>query len=116
MEPEQLFGALLLSWLFGSVLLIVQLTLRGRRLAAEFAARYPELYEALGRPRPGLLYSARRTRFTQFVVRRDFEQAGDARMNAKFEDYRRREARLLLVLLVSLCVVGLIILALRGGL
>lgn len=111
MEFEKAVGLVALGWLIGSVLLMGRLIRRGRELAAALAARYPETYEALGRPQPGYLQSARQRRFAQFVARREYEHIGDPALSAQFEDYRKAEARLLLALLAGLGVVALLVLA-----
>ena len=74
---------------------------RGRELAETLATRHPDTYAALGRPRPGYFESARRTRFAQFVGRRDFEQLSDDLLSAQFESYRKSEARLILSILAT---------------
>ena len=113
MEPDKAAGLIAVAWLIVAILLIARLIRQGRELAAALAARHPETYEALGRPRPGYFYSASRTRFAQFVARREYEQLGDPALAARFEDYRKAEARLLLSLLLSLAVVGLLVMAVR---
>lgn len=111
MEPDKALGLIALAWLVGAVLVMARSIRRGQALAAVFARRHPETYEALGRPRPGYLHSLRGKRFAQFVGRREFENLGDPALSAEFEAYRKAEARLLLALLASLVVVGLLVLA-----
>jgi hypothetical protein len=111
MEMEKLAGYIAVAWLIGAMLLLMRLVRRGRQLAADLAARHPETYEALGRPQPGFLHSVRRSQFARFVARREYENLGDSVLSAEFEDYRQAEARLLIVLLASLGVVGFLILA-----
>lgn len=77
------------------------------------ATRYPETYEALGRPEPGFLHSERRRQFSQFIARRAYEDIGDIALSAKFEEYRRAENRLLVSVLASLVIVVLLIFAVR---
>jgi hypothetical protein len=74
---------------------------KGRQLADALAARHPKIYQALGRPRPGYFESVRRTRFAQFVGRREFEKLADASLSADFEAYRKSEARLIICILAS---------------
>jgi len=114
-ETEKLVAFVALGWLIGAVLLMARSVRRGRGLAAVFAARHPERYAALGRPRPGFLYSVRRNRFAQFVARREFEELGDPELAAQFADYRRAETRLVLAVLASMVVVALLGLAVRYG-
>jgi len=94
MEPEKALGLVALGWLVGSLLVMARSIRRGRDLAEALATRHPVTYEALGRPRPGYLESVRRTRFAQFVGRREFETLDDGWLCAQFETYRKREARL----------------------
>lgn len=113
MGSEKILGFIALGWLVGAMLLMARLIRRGRKLAAALAARHPEAYEALGRPQPGYLESVRRSRFSRFVADREYEHLGDPGLAVQFEDYRRAEARLLLLLLVSLGVVALLVLTVR---
>ena len=95
MEYETALGLIALSWLIGSLLLMARCIRKGRDLADALAARHPETYEVLGRPRPGYFESVRRTRFAQFVGRREFENLVDGALVARFEAYRKAEARLI---------------------
>ena len=113
MEVEKVLGLIILGWLIGAVLLMARLVRRGRKLIMVLATRYPETYEALGRPRPGFLHSARRSQFSQFLSRRAYENIGDSALSAQFEEYRKAEVRLLVLLLVSLVIVALLVLTVR---
>jgi hypothetical protein len=113
MESEKALGLVALSWLIGSFLLMARSIRSGRDLAEELAARHPATYEALGRPRPGYLESVRRTRFAQFVGRREFEDLADGSLSAQFEAYRKSEARLVLSILASGVIVALLVFAVR---
>lgn len=113
MEPEKALGLIALAWLIGAMLLMMGSIRRGRELAQKLAARHPEVYEAIGRPLPGYLESVRRSRFAQFVARRQFENLGDPALAAQFETYRKYEARLILSLLASLLVVLLLVVVVR---
>ena len=113
MESDQVLGLIALGWLIGAVLLSARLVRRGRQLTAAFATQHPEVYEALGRPQPGFLQSARRSRFSQFMARREYENLDDPALSARFEGYRKAEARLLFSLLASLGGVAVLILTLR---
>lgn len=113
MEVEKLLGIVILGWLIGAVLLMARLIRRGQKLITLLATRYPETYEALGRPRPGFLQSARRRQFSQFLSRRTYENIGDPVLSAQFEEYRKAEVRLLILLLVSLVIVALVVLTVR---
>ena len=104
---------LALAWLVVSLLLMARSIRKGRELADALAMRHPEKYEALGRPRPGYFESIRRTRFAQFVGRREFESLPDGALSAAFEAYRRSEARLILSVLASGAVVALLAFAAR---
>lgn len=77
------------------------------------ATRYPETYEALGRPQPGFLHSERRRQFSQFMARRAYEDIGDSTLSAQFEEYRKAENRLLVSVLVSLVTVILLVFVVR---
>jgi hypothetical protein len=113
MESEKAIGLVALVWLIGSFLLMARSIRRGRDLAEALAMRDPTTYEALGRPRPGYFESVRRTRFAQFVGRREFENLADGSLSAQFEAYRKSEARLVLSLLGSGAIVALFAFAVR---
>jgi hypothetical protein len=101
MEFEKAIGLIALIWLVVSFLLMARSIRGGRDLAEQLATRHPEVYEALGRPRPGYLDSVRRTRFAQFVGRREFEDLDDESLSPQFEAYRKSEARLIISILAS---------------
>ena len=101
MDSEEIVGLAALTWLVVSLILMARFIRRGRDLAEALATRHPAAYEALGRPRPGYLESVRRTRFSQFVGRREFESLADGALSARFEAYRKSEARLILSILIS---------------
>lgn len=111
MDSDKALGLIALAWLIGALFLFARLIRRGRALATALATRHPQTYEALGRPQPGYLHSVQRSRFAQFVARREYENLGDPALSAQFEDYRKAEARLLLSLLVSLGVLALLLVA-----
>jgi len=113
MEIEKAVGLVALTWLVGSFLLMARSIRRGRDLAEALATRHPETYEALGRPRPGHFDSVRRTRFAQFVGRREFENLDDGSLAAQFEAYRKSEARLILSIIGSGVVLALLAVAVR---
>jgi len=113
MNLEQGAALVALTWLIGALLLMARSIRRGRELAAGLESRDPDTYEALGRPRPGFLYSPRRDRFSQFVARREYESLSDPVLAAKFEAYRRHEARLVVCLLASMGVVFLMVMVVR---
>jgi hypothetical protein len=113
MEFEKTLGLVALSWLVGSFLLMARSIRMGRDLAEALATRHPATYEALGRPRPGYFESLRRTRFAQFVGRREFESLADGSLSAQFETYRQSEARLVLSILASGVVVAVLAFAVR---
>ena len=101
MGLEKTLGLVALAWLVVSFLLMARSIRRGRDLAEALASRHPKTYEALGRPRPGYFDSVRRTRFAQFVGRREFQNIADGSLSAEFEAYRRSEARLILSIIAS---------------
>jgi hypothetical protein len=94
MQNESAVGIVALLWLFGSLLLMVRSIRTGRDLADSLAMRHPDTYEELGRPYPGYFESLRRTRFAQFVGRREFEDLPDPPLVSQFEAYRKSEATL----------------------
>jgi hypothetical protein len=114
-DADRLAGLIGLVWLIMAVVLMAGSVRRGRRLAAELANRHPELYEALGRPMPGLLDSPRRSRFARYVGTREYRELDDPSLVREFETHRQAEGRVLLFLLASLAVLGLLMLALRPG-
>lgn len=113
MGLKQAVAFIALGWLIGALLLMGRSIRRGRELAETLAKRHPEIYKALGRPRPGYLHSVRRDRFAQFVGRREFENLADPELSARFEDYRKYDRWLVLSVLASLVVVALFIFAIR---
>ncbi|MDA0204982.1 MAG: hypothetical protein O2795_06505 [Acidobacteria bacterium] len=113
LESENAVGLVALIWLIGSFLLMVRSIRRGRDLAQELATRHPSTYEELGRPRPGYFENVRRTRFAQFVGRREFENLGDRSLAAQFEAYRESEARLLLCIVATGAVIAVLAFAVR---
>jgi hypothetical protein len=113
MEPEKVLAVAAMIWLIVSFLAMARSIRHGRELAEMLAARHPETYEALGRPRPGYFESARRTRFSRFVGRREFEQLGDEILAAHFETYRKNEARIVLSAILSGSVLALLVVTLR---
>jgi len=113
MEAEKIAGLIALTWLIASVLMAARLVRKGRALVDTLASRYPAVYESLGRPMPGFLFSARRNSFTLFMSRREYQKLGDPELAERFEAYRKAEGRLLLILLGSLAIVTLIIVAVR---
>ena len=115
MGSETALGLAALTWLVVSFLLMARTIRSGRELAEALATRHPATYEALGRPRPGYFESARRTRFAQFVGRREFEDLADGALSARFEAYRKSEARLVLSILASGTIVALIAFAVSGN-
>lgn len=113
MDPEKIVGLIALAWLIGAFLLMARSVQRGRELADALATRHPLLFESLGRPRPGYFDSVQRSRFAQFVGRREFKELADPVLAAQFEKHRKAEARLLILLLTSLAALGLLIFAVR---
>lgn len=113
LQSEAVAGLAALIWLIASFLLMARTIRAGRSLMEALAARHPETYEALGRPRPGYFESVRRTRFAQFVGRREFENLSDASLSADFEAYRQSEARLIIGIIASGAVVVLLAFAMR---
>lgn len=111
---ERTAGLVALAWLVGAFALMARSIQRGRALADALATRHPELYESLGRPRPGYLDSAERRRFAHFVGRREFEALPDPVLAAQFEEHRKAENRLLVSLLSSLGALGLLVFLVRG--
>ena len=101
MESETVLGLVALIWLVSSFLLMARFIRVGRSLTDALAARHPATYEELGRPRPSYFDSVRRTRFSQFVGRREFENLSDGSLVAEFESYRKSEARVIVFVLAS---------------
>jgi hypothetical protein len=115
METDKALGLIALGWLVGSLLLMARSIRKGRDLADALAARHPETYESLGRPRPGYFESVRRTRFARFVGRRGFEGIADAALSARFEVYRKAEARLIVSILAGGVAVASLAFVLRNA-
>ena len=113
MNPEKALALVALVWLIVSVSLMSRSVRRGRELSDALAMHHPELYEELGRPRPGYFESVRRNRFARFVGRREFENEVDASLAARFEMYRKSEMRAVLTIVASGAVIALLVLAVR---
>lgn len=113
MGLEKAVGLIALSWLVVSVLLMARSVRRGRDLADVLATGHPEVYEKLGRPRPGFFESVRRTRFAQFVGSREFKDLPDESLSAEFEEFRKSEARLVVSILASGVLLAVLTLAIR---
>ena len=99
LEPEKALGLIALAWLIGAILLAARSIRKGRALVSTLAARHPETCEARGRPQPGYLHSARRSRFTRVPGRREYDRLDDPAVVARFARHRTAEARLALLLL-----------------
>jgi hypothetical protein len=115
MQSEDAIALLAAAWLACAGSLVVRSVQRGRALADMLAARHPEKYEALGRPRPSYFDSVRRGRFERFVMRCEYLVLDDPALVEEFERHRRSEVRLLVGLLSGLAAVSLSILWLKYG-
>jgi hypothetical protein len=113
MEPEKILAMAALGWLIVSVSLMSRSIRRGRELSDALALHHPALYQELGQPRPGYFESVRRNRFARFVGRREFVNAVDASLAARFEAYRKSEMRSVLIIIGSGAVIAMLILAVR---
>ena len=113
MDYENTLALVALTWLLGSVLLMARSIRAGRALTDQLATRAPDTYEALGRPRPGFFHSARRSRFAQFLGRREYEALADRSLVKQFDAYRISETRLVLGVLASGALIGVLALASR---
>lgn len=111
MTLEATLGIVAACWLAVSFILMARSIFEGRALADALAERHPDAYETLGRPRPGFFLSARRSRFSRYVAQREFEDLADGALVARFEAYRRAEARLVLSVLASGGAIALLALA-----
>jgi len=116
MGIEKIAGLAALGWLVVAVLSMGRSIRRGQALADALAMRHPDVYEALGRPRPGYLDSLRRDRWARFVARREYGSLGDPPLAAEFEAYRTAGARLVVAIIASMVVVCLALLIVRRGL
>lgn len=113
MNPEKVLAIIALCWLIVSVSMMSRSIRHGRELADALALHHPELYEELGRPRPGYFESARRTRFSRFVGRREFENRVDPSLAARFDAYRKSEARYVMSIVGSGAVIAFLVMAVR---
>jgi hypothetical protein len=113
MISERDIAIVALAWLVGSFLLMARSIRRGRALADALALRHPAIYEALGRPRPGYFESARRTRFAQYVGRREFETLDDGWLCDELEAYRKSEARLVVSIIACGGVLAALVVVVR---
>jgi hypothetical protein len=85
------------AFLAGSIVAISSSIRLGRTLAQEIEQRHPDVYEDIGRPVPTYFESARRSRFLQFVMRREYLELPDPMLIERFEQYRRSQIRLVVV-------------------
>ena len=111
MDERTAIGLAAAAWLAGALVVMARSVRRGQTLADLLARREPDVYEALGRPRPGWLDGPRRRRFARFVGTRAYESLGDPGLVKRFESHRRAEARALLWILglgALLAVIGLV--------
>jgi len=113
MGPERAVAYLAVGWLVVALGVLARSLRRGRELADALAARHPQTYEALGRPRPTWLDSVQRDRFARFVGRREFREIADPPLVAEFEAHRRTEVRELAFVLSTLGLVGALVLVVR---
>lgn len=113
MEPEKAVAFIAVCWLIVAVLSMMRSVRRGRNLAEALATRHPAMYETLGRPRPGYFASVRRTRFAQFVGRREFAILADEWLAAQFEAHRKLEIWLVLTIIGSGAVIALLAFCVR---
>ena len=89
-------------WLIGAMLVMMRSIRQGQALADKLAERHAPLYASLERPRPGYWHSIRRNRFAKFIADRGYERLDDPVLAAEFEAYRKREARLVVSILISM--------------
>jgi hypothetical protein len=106
---EDTVGAAGAVYLAVSMVLIAFSVRRGRGVFEQLALRHPEHYEALGRPRPGFFDSPRRTRFAQYLSRREYLDLPDPPLVEELEALRRFEHRMMAALLIGLAALGLAI-------
>jgi hypothetical protein len=83
---------------------------KGRDISELLEMRHPERFEALGRPRPGYFDSVQRTRFEQFILRREYRDLDDPYLIERCEDLRSFNLRFLGFLLLGFAALGLAIL------
>jgi hypothetical protein len=113
MQHEDAVAFAAAAWLVSAAVLVIRSVRQGRALSDALAARHPETFEELGRPRPGYFDSVRRDCFARFVMRRGYRELDDPPLVDEFERHRRSEVQLLIVLLSGLAVVSLLILWLK---
>jgi len=106
MNAEKAVAGVALAWLISGVILLTLSVRRGRALSRKFAAQFPEKFEELGQPCPSVLPSVHGSRFAQFLAAKEYLELADSSLRAQFDDHRKRENRLLVLLLLSLGVVG----------
>lgn len=79
---------------------------RGRRLWRETAAKYPDFYESLGKPMPGLFDSPRRQQHFLVINTRAYQRLDDELLVERFERQRGFEYRMFFVLIGGLMYLG----------
>ena len=114
MDPEKILAVAALVWYVGSLVAMGRSVRRGRELADMLATRHPDTYEELGRPRPGYFESVRRTKFANFVARREYEQLADDTLAAHFDAHRKAEATLVIGIIGIGVIIAMLVVALRG--
>ena len=107
MIPEHAVAVSGLCFLVIGGLLLTWSVYRGRRLCQLLAQRIPRLYAELGSPLPGYFYSARRTAYLQFIMRRKFQDLPDPELIESFTGLYRFEMWQLAYLIAGFAALGL---------
>ena len=110
---QQAFVALALGFAVTCLWHIQQSVTRGRAICDRLAREHPDLYAAIGQPRPGYFASLSRSRFDQFLFGRGYRGLEDPELVQQCEALRRFNLRLLLILLFGFVLLGAAGLALR---
>ena len=106
---ELIVGAVTVAFMVTSALLLIRSVGRGRRIAELLESRHPDEYRQLGRPRPGYFQSARRWRFDQFIMGREYLDLKNPDLIAQCERLRGYNLRVLVFVVSGFVVLGAVL-------
>ena len=107
MPPEHAVALAGLGFLVLGGVCMVRSVRRGREACHLLSERHPDLYAALGSPRPSYFDSARRNVYFRFLKERGYTELGDPHLVDVFTALRRSELRFFALLLAGFAALGL---------
>lgn len=88
-ELHHAIGGIGLAYVISANLVIWWLQHRGTYLMRVLEANFPQLYQDLGRPRPGLFYTERRRSFMELMLRPGYDVIPEPLLVVACRRYRR---------------------------